>query len=198
MDEHPPGGVAGMLVHQLAEHRSAAVRVTGAEPFCPGVEDGRFGIRGNSLVPDRGEDSFGEPPLAGVGHRRPELRGEPVQLLEQGRHADAGRVQPVRRVEEAQVVADGVQAVRGEPPEVDLPGRHMGHEQLVDIAAAPVGRVRPVEVVRAALQQNHDPVTPLPASLVSRHDPGRRRPFGELVNQTLLQAERHRPTLLGD
>jgi hypothetical protein len=69
-------------------------------------------------------------------------------------------VQPVGGVEEAQEVPDGVQAVLGEAPGVDLSGHDVGHEQFVDVAAAPAGWVRPVEIVRAALQQDPDPPTP--------------------------------------
>ena len=82
MDEQPPGGVAGMPVHQLAEHHAAACRVAGIELLRPRVEHGGVAVRGEAVVADRGEDPLGQPPPAGIHHRGRVLPGQPVQFLE--------------------------------------------------------------------------------------------------------------------
>lgn len=103
-------------------------------------------------------------------------------------------MQPVGRVEETQKFPDGVQALPGEIPVVDLPGHDIGHEQVMDVAAAPPGRVRAVKVLRAALKQDRDPFPPCGAGPVGRDERRRRSPLHELVDHGLLQA-RHRVTL---
>src|SRR3954453_763526 len=66
--------------------------------------------------------------------------------------------------------------------------------RVVDVTAAPPGRIRPVKILRASLKQDRDPFPPSRGGLADRDEPRRRSPLRELVDHRLLQA-RHRATL---